>query len=373
MRVASGQPADRGDTRHLSTSEAALKAREVVERAIERNVPGAVPPRELDVEVGTTPKDVVHSRGTLKLCRYRPLSDEVYRVPVLFVMSLVSRPYILDLAKGQSLIEYLLLQGFDVYLIDWGAPRREHRHLRLDDYVTHLMPECIEIVREDSGEPDLSVVGYCLGGLLSVLYAALHPGAPDGPLKNLVCFTTPVNADGMPMYRTWTNPAHFDLDRLIDNLGNIPSELVDASIQMLRPFQKTAGQMKLLDNVQDGAFVAAHLRFDRWAADHIPFPGETARQLVNDFMRENKLVRNALEIAGRRVRLGEIRVPFLHVAAQHDHIVPPAASRDMLKLVGSTDKSEIVLKGGHVSLVAGGNAVYRLWPRLDAWLSQRSV
>ena len=357
----------------LSHEEVAVKARETVARAIQRNVPGlpeVASPVELDLEVGPTPKDVVHSRGTMKLYHYRPLSDEVYRVPVLVVMSLVSRSYILDLAKGQSFIEYLLLQGFDVYLIDWGVPRQSHKHLKLDDYVTDFIPECVDVVREDSGEPDISMIGYCLGGFLAALYAALYP---DGPLKNLVCFTTPINSDGMPMYRTWTDPAHFDIDQLIDSLGNIPSELMDASIQMLRPFQKSAGQMKLLDNVQDEAFVTAHLRFDRWAADHVPFPGETARQLVNDFMRENKIVRNQQELAGRKVDLSKITMPFLHVAAKFDHIVPSAASQDLVKLVGSKDKSEIVLKGGHVSLVAGGNAIYRLWPQLDEWLSQRSV
>ena len=354
----------------LTPEDVAAKARETVDRALQRNVPDLPTPVELDVEVGPTPKDILHTRGTMKLYHYRPLSPEVYRVPILIVMSLVSRPYILDLAKGQSFVEYLLLQGFDVYQIDWGVPRREHKHLRLDDYVTDFIPECVAVVDEDAGEPDVSIIGYCLGGFLAALYAALYP---DGPLKNLVCFTTPVNSDGMSLYRTWTDPAHFDLDRLIDSLGNIPSELMDASIQMLRPFQKSAGQMKLLDNVQDEAFVTAHLRFDRWAADHIPFPGETARQLVYDFMRENKLVRKTLELDGRTVDLGNITIPFLHVAAQYDHIVPAAASQDLVKLVGSPDKSEIVLKGGHVSLVAGGNAIYRLWPKLDTWLSHRSV
>ena len=95
-----------------------------------------------------------------------------------------------------------------------------------------------------------------------------------------------------PLYRTWTDPAHFDLDQLITTLGNIPPELIEVSFDMLRPFQKTAGRLKLLDNVHDDAFVKAHLRFERWAADQIPFAGETARQFITDFMRENKLVRN---------------------------------------------------------------------------------
>ena len=257
-----------------------------------------------------------------------------------------------------------------MYLIDWGVPRHEHRTLGLEDYVTDFIPECVRVVEEDSGEPDCSIIGYCLGGLLAALYAALYA---DGPLKNLVCFTTPINSDGMPMYRTWTDPAHFDLERLIDTMGNIPSELMDASIQMLRPFQKSAGQMKLLNNVENDTFVQAQLRFDRWAAEHIPFPGEVARQFVQSFLRENALVKNEFELASQRVDFGNIRVPFLHVTAEYDHIVPAAASRDLVELVGSDDKNSIVLKGGHVSLVAGKNAVYRLWPNLDTWLSQRSV
>ncbi len=117
----------------------------------------------------------------------------------------------------------------------------------------------------------------------------------------------------------------------------------------------------------------AHLRFERWAADQIPFAGETARQFITGFLRENKLVHNTFELAGRRVDFSQIQVPFLHVTAEHDHIVPAAASRDLITTVGSKDKTEIVLKGGHVSLVAGANAVHRLWPQLDAWLAARSL
>ena len=343
---------------------------EALDKAIQRNRAGVDPLVDLDLEVGVTPKDLVHTTGTLKLYHYRPVCDEIYRVPLLIVPSLVSRSYLLDLAQGQSFVADLLERGYDVYLIDWGTPRPEHRNLRLEDYVLRLMPECVDKVLRDSGEQELSMVGYCMGGQLACMYAATHP---DGPLQNLVCFTTPVNSDGMPLYKTWTDPAHFDLDRVIDELGNIPPELMTASMQALRPLQKQAGQMKLLDHAEDDAFVEAFIRLDRWAADQIPFPGETARQFIVDFVRENKLLRNEMKLGSHVVDFGEIRVPFMHVAAEHDHIVPAEASRDLLGLVGSEDKTEIVLKGGHVSLVAGGNAVYRLWPKLDAWLAPKSI
>jgi polyhydroxyalkanoate synthase len=344
--------------------------REEVERTIQRSIKGLEYFSTGDPDVGVTPKDVIYRRGTLKLYHYRPMESEIYRVPVLLVMSLVTKPYILDLTPGQSLVEHLLKRGFDVYMIDWGVPRPEDKRLRLEDYVLDFIPDCIERVLSRSGQPDVSVVGYCMGGQLSFLYAATHP---SGPLRNLACFTTPVNADGLPLFKQWTDRRYFDVDRIVDTLGNIPPELLYASFDMLKPAQKVTKRIQLWDNMWNDQFVKSYRMIDRWASDHIPFPGECFRQTTKDFMWENKLIRNEFELDGQRVDLGKITVPFLHVLAEHDHIVPYESARDLVQMVGSEDKREIVMKGGHVSLVAGGNAVYRLWPKLDSWLAERSV
>jgi polyhydroxyalkanoate synthase len=346
------------------------RVRSEVERALQRGVKGLEYISTGDPAVGQTPKDVIYRRGTLQLHHYRPMVDEVYRVPVLLVMSLVSKPYILDLTPGQSLVEFLLKRGFDVYMIDWGVPRPEDKKLRLEDYVLDFIPECVQKVLEDSGEDEASVVGYCMGGQLSVMYSALHP---DGPLKNLAVFTTPVNAEGMTLMRQWTDRRYFDVDRIVDTLGNVPPELMYASFDMLRPVSQVAGRLRLWDNMWNDEFTKSFRVFDRWATDQIPFPGECFRQYTKDFMWENKLRKNELELGGRKVDLGNVKVPFMHVMAEHDHIVPYESAKELVTLVGSEDKRDVTLKGGHVSLVAGGNAVYRLWPQLDQWLSERSV
>jgi polyhydroxyalkanoate synthase len=80
-----------------------------------------------------------------------------------------------------------------------------------------------------------------------------------------------------------------------------------------------------------------------------------------------------LEIGGKRVDLRQVTCPVLNAMAQHDHIAPVEATRDLTGLVGSEDKEDVVLKGGHVSLVAGANAMMRLWPKVNEWLSVRSV
>jgi polyhydroxyalkanoate synthase subunit PhaC len=351
----------------------AQAVRREVQRTLLRGVKGLEYLSTTDPEVGATPKDVVFRRGTLRLYHYRPQRDEVYRVPVLLIMSLISKPYILDLAPGQSLVEFLLGRGFDVYMIDWGVPRPEDKHLRLEDYVLDRIPECIERVREHSGEDEVSVAGYCMGGLLAVLYAALHPSETGAGMRNLACFTTPIDFDGMGLFKRWCDPRHFDVDRIVDTLGNVPPELLYASFNLLRPTSQLVGRVRLWDNMWNDEFVRAYRRFDRWAADQIPFPGECFRQTTKELQQQNRLVRGELVLGGRPVLLSNVRVPLLHVVAEHDHIVPYEAARALVPAVASEDKTELKIRGGHVSLVAGANAVKRLWPQLDSWLADRSV
>jgi polyhydroxyalkanoate synthase subunit PhaC len=98
------------------------RIRTEVERALQRSIKGVEYFSLPKPPVGATPKDVLNIRGTMNLYHYRPMVDEVYRVPILSVMATTNRGYILDLAPGQSLIEFLLKQGYDVYLLDWGPP-----------------------------------------------------------------------------------------------------------------------------------------------------------------------------------------------------------------------------------------------------------
>lgn len=344
---------------------------EVVGKAIQRNIPGlaSLPETQADLEVGTSAKELIYSVDTARLYHYTPLVDEIYRVPIVLVMSPLARGYILDLAKGQSLVEYFLEAGHDVYMVDWASPTKKHKDLSLSSYALDMLGECIDKVVEDCGEPDVSLVGYCMGGLLSICYQAVNP---DSPVKNLACFTTPVNGDGMVLFKRWLTSESFDLDRLVAELGVIPSEIINVSMQALRPLQRNANQLKLLNNVDNDEFVKAHLRFERWAVDQLPFPGAMAKDFMNDLIRDNKLIKKEMKLNGTIVDLAKITVPFLHVAASFDHIVPEASSKDLIDMVGSEDKEEIVVRGGHVSLVAGGNAIYRLWPRLDRWVSERA-
>jgi polyhydroxyalkanoate synthase subunit PhaC len=341
-----------------------------VARTIQRAIKGAQYISLQDPPVAQTPKDTIYRRGTLALHHYRPMAGEIYRVPLVLVMSLVSKAFIFDLGPGQSLVEFLVKKGYDVYLIDWGVPRTEDRYLKLEDYVLDFLPDCVARIAADCGEPDLTMFGYCMGGQLALMYAALHH---TDSLKNLICLTTPVNSEGMGLFRTWSDKRYFDVDRIVDTLGNVPAEVFYNSFQMLRPARRMMEPVKLWDKMWDDNFIRSYRLIDRWGNDQIPFPGECFRQMTKEVTQDNKLYKNELELGGHRVDLRNINASFLAIMAEHDHIVPIDSAKELLNMIGSTDKQEIVMKGGHVSVLAGPNASKRLWPVLDRWLAVRSV
>ena len=341
-----------------------------IDRAIQRNLKGFGYLGSPDPAVGQTPKTLLHRRGTLSLYHYKPMEKEVYRVPILFVMATTNKAFIFDLAPGQSLIEFLLKRGHDIYVMDWNPPTGEERYLKIESYVLDFIPDCVQRVQRHSGVDDVTIVGYCFGGVLSTIYAALHT---DGPLKNLVCFTTPIDWTKMTLFRQWMDARHFDIDRLVDRVGFIQPEMITAGFDMLRPAGRIAGQVRLWDNLWNDEYVAAFRRMERWGNETLPLAGEYFRQTIKELLQKNGLYEGTLQVGGKAVDLKNIKVPLLHVMAQYDHIVPPECGKPLIERVSSEDKEEVILPGGHVSLVAGANAIKRMWPKLDHWLGRRST
>ena len=353
-----------------AAQDTAERLRREVDLAIQRGFKGVNYLTSGAPEVGQSRKDVLATRGTMRLYHYHPLVDEVYRVPVLIVMATTNRGYILDLAPGNSFVEYLLKAGYDVFMLDWAAPVPAEKNLRIEDYVLDFIPDCLRRIRKETGENDVSIAGYCFGGVLSLLFTAL--AGKEGP-KNLVCFTTPIDFKQMKLFQNWSSQKHFDVDRLVDTYGNVPPEMIHSSFEMLRPASRAAAQVTLWDNIWNDEFVRGYRQLDRWGNDTLPLAGEYFRQTTKELMWGNKLFTGELTIGGNRVDLGAIKQPILHVVAEHDHIVPYEAARHLIARVGSKDKTEVILKGGHVSLLAGPNAARRMWPKLDEWLGERST
>jgi polyhydroxyalkanoate synthase len=113
------------------------------------------------------------------------------------------------------------------------------------------------------------------------------------------------------------------------------------------------------------------LRMERWIFDSPDQAGEAFRQFVKDFYQGNRLVEGTLSIGGRVVNLQQVTQPLLNIFAEHDHLVPPAASRALGRHVGSTDYTELAFKGGHVGIYVSGRAQREVAPAISRWLRAR--
>jgi polyhydroxyalkanoate synthase len=340
-----------------------------VERTIQRSLKGLEYLGSPAPAVGATPRRTLLRRGTLNLYHYKSTADEVYRVPILLVMATTNKAFIFDLGPGRSLVEFLIGRGYDVYVIDWNAPSRNERALRLEDYTLDFIPDCIRRVQADAGVDDITLIGYCMGGVLSTIYTALHP---DGPVKNLICFTTPIDFTKIG-FKDVTDERYFDVDRLVDSVGLVPPRVIEAGFDLLRPAGRAASTIRLWDNLWNDEYVKSYRMMDRWGAETLPLPGEYFRQTIKELFWKNGLYETTLRVGGHLVDLRNIRASLLHVIAEHDHLVPPECAQALVARASSNDREEYVLKGGHVSLVAGPNAVKRMWPKLDQWLERRST
>lgn len=325
-------------------------------------------------EIGRTPKETVWALNKARLYRYKPVtpSNTRYRIPLLLVFAIMNRPSILDLRPGHSFVEFMVGRGFDVYLLDWGVPGYEDRHLKFDDYALEYLPRAIRKLKTIAGTEEFSMLGWCIGAILTTIYAAVRP---DDGLHNLLLLTAPLDfskREGLTFAR-WTDEKYFDVEKVLAEFGNMPGEMIDYGARALRPVENYITSFcKLWDNLDDPRAVESWRAMNTWVTDTIPMAGAAYRQLIVNLYRRNELIKNRLEIRGQTVNLAQIKANLLTVIASGDHITPPCQSETILQKVTSKDKEIYRIPGGHIGIMAGSSAHRTTWPHIAAWLGARS-
>jgi polyhydroxyalkanoate synthase len=326
------------------------------------------------VPIAQTPKQLVWTLNKAKLYRYVPVlpKEKRHPVPLLLVFALMNRPYILDLRPGHSFVEFMVNQGYDLYLLDWGSPGPEDKNLKFDDYTLEYIPRAIRKMRAISGVEEFSMLGWCIGAILATVYSALRP---DDGLRNLILLTAPLDFSKKQdiTFSKWVDERFFDVDKVLAAVGNMPAEMIDYGARALKPVDNyVLNYLKLWDNLDNPHVVEAWKAMNTWVTDNVPLAGGVFRQLIVDLYRNDRLMRGEWMIRGERVDLGRIRANLLTVIAEGDHITPPCQSEAILSKVSSTDKELFRTPGGHIGIMAGSGAHKITWPHLELWLGPRS-
>ncbi|CAA9458621.1 MAG: Polyhydroxyalkanoic acid synthase [uncultured Rubrobacteraceae bacterium] len=320
---------------------------------------------------GQTSKEEIWAKNKARLYRYAPGAEKKYPVPILMIYALINKPYVLDLLPGNSLIEHLTGEGFDVYLLDWGVPGDEDEDLCFEDYVFDYIRPAVKRVLRTSRADEYTLFGYCMGGTIAAMHASLFPEK----LKNLVLLTAPVDfaPENTGLTGLWTSENRLDPDLLVESFGNIPSEFIDHGMQMLKPVTNYVGTYATMwEYLLEDKPMETWAAMNKWVKDGTPFPGSAFKQWIRDFYQHNKLVKSEIELRGRRVDLSNIICPLLNIAGERDHICLLPQAEATMGLVSSEDKEFFALDAGHVGLMVGGDAKKGLWPKVNSWLAERS-
>jgi polyhydroxyalkanoate synthase len=322
-----------------------------------------------EAKVGATPKDVVWRRDRAELWRYHggPIR---YDPPLLFVHSLVSRSYILDLRPGSSSVEYFLGQGFDVFMLDWGVPDERDADNTIETYVDEYLARAVRAVQRETGSAEVTMAGYCLGGTFAILYAA---GYDESPVRNLILMASPVDYSAMGVMVAAVLDGRLDVEELLDETGNVPADALYAGFYMQAPTKEVALYATLLENLWNDEFVDGYQAMAQWSRDHVPFPGAALRQVVEELVRRNVLMTGRMRLGGRVVDFRNVRANVLNAFAERDNVVPMAAVEPLTGLVGDpARRDELRLGGGHVTFATGGQAFKHTLPAIARWIADHS-
>ncbi len=320
-----------------------------------------------EVDIASTPKDVVYKEDKLTLYRYTRTTKSSYKTPVLIVYALVNTYQMLDLQPDRSYIKNLLDAGLDVYLIDWGKPTKMDKYLSMDDYINGYIDNCVDFVRTENKVDKINILSICQGGTFSVIYSALHPEK----IKNLVTHVTPIDFeqnDGL-LFR-WSKD--MDFKSLVDGFdGLIPGSFLNDGFDMLKPMMKVHKSTGLLNAMEDKTKLLNFLRMEKWIAESPDQAGTCFLQFMEDLYQQNKLIKGELVVGDKKVDLKNLTMPLMNIYAVHDHLVPPSSTIPLNDYVGSKDKSIYKFEGGHIGVFVGGKSQKELSPAVTAWLKER--
>ena len=324
-----------------------------------------------DALVGATPREVVWTHRKTTLYRYRS-SQRSHPIPLLLVFALINRPDIFDLKPGASFVEYLLEEGFDVFLVDWGYPDEEDAGTGLDEFVCDELHWAVRETLRASGAEELTLVGWCIGATLCAMYCGLDRGEATA-VRNLVLLTMPVDGRGST-YARWVGDPAFDVDGVAEQWRVVPGAAIDFANKMLKPVTNFwTTYRRLAEGVLDGtARPDAYQPMAKWVADNPPFPGRAWSQWIRWMYQSDALPEGRIRLRGRQVNLDRVDQNMLVVTAGADHIAPRPGTTPIFDLVASEDVTHLDRPGGHIGLIAGSAARKEIWPEMAAWLAERS-
>jgi len=236
-----------------------------------------------------------------------------------------------------------------------------------DDVCDRYLGRALRFVARKSARNKAHLLGYCLGGTLTTIHAALRPEH----VASLLLLAAPVSFKDDGLLSRWTQSPTFEVGRIVEAFGNVPWQLMQGAFHLLRPTLTLSKAVTVLERVVNDEFMNGFLALETWGNDNVSFPGKAYERYIEELYRGDALMRGTFSMGGGPVRIENIDMPTLAIVFEHDNIVPWESAAALLERISSTDKSMMKLSGGHVGAVVSRAAQKNLWPKMSAFWAER--
>jgi polyhydroxyalkanoate synthase len=315
--------------------------------------------------IGVTPHEVVHTHDKLTVRYYAPPAGSARRAPFVVVPSMINKAAVLDLEADRSLVGAMARFGHPTYLIDWGVPAAEDAGEDVA-YVLHdLLHRSIDRVCRHARAPKAHVLGYCMGGTLAAMLAALRPER----FLSLAALAAPIRFHAGGRFYDFSAEGVLDVDATLDPSGLLPVEAMAPVFKMLDPVGNITKFLAVERAAHDPRALARVLARERWLEENVPLQGAFAREFIRYGYQQDRLLAGTWPVGGERVRLERITCPTLVLVCQGDRITPADAARPLAGAVGGPAKT-VELPTGHIGAVVGSFGPKTFYPLLDRWVRE---
>ncbi|MEL7343664.1 MAG: class I poly(R)-hydroxyalkanoic acid synthase [Pseudomonadota bacterium] len=298
-------------------------------------------------DLGTTPGSVVYRNRLFELIQYTPTTQKVHATPLLIFPPWINKFYILDMKEKNSLIKWVVEQGYTVFVVSWKNPDASYRDVSLDDYIEEGYLTAIEQVKAITQEPKINTVGYCIAGTTLSLTLALLQKRGDTSVKSATFFTTLTDFSDQGEMSVFLDDDFVDgIEEQVKEDGILDTFFMSRTFSYLR-----SNDLIYRPAIRTYMMGEAPPAFDLlyWNSDGTNLPATMAIQYLRGLCQGNRFADGGIEILGETLRLADVRVPVCAIACETDHIAAWDASYAGIRQMKGRSKTFILSQSGHIA------------------------
>ena len=351
---------------------------------------------ELGRNIATSPGKVVYRNNLFELIQYSPSTEKVDATPIVIFPPWINKFYILDLKAQNSLVKWIVDQGYTLFMVSWVNPDQSHRDIGMGDYIEDGFLTAIREVKEITAQEQVHAVGYCIAGTTLSLRLSLMKQRGDTSVKSATFFTALTDFSDQGEFQPFLTDDFIDgIEAETKDKGILPSVIMARTFSFLRSNDLVYGPA-IKSYMLGDTPPAFDLLY--WNGDGANLPQRMAMEYLRGLCQQNKLVEGGFELLGHRLKLEDIDVPLIAIGCETDHIAPWKDSYRGVRMMGSADKTFVMTQSGHIAGIVNPPSKGKYghytnddlsldhedwlegakfhegswWPRWGAWLENRS-